>query len=174
MRSIRRWLGLEESDSREARDTETVRRIASELDRLDADDARYIASFAYVLARVAHADLEISPVEVSEMERRVAELGELPPAQAALVVQIAKTQSLTLGGTEDYVVTRQFRDQSTRDQRLALLRCLYAIAAADDDVSHLEDSEIGKVATELGLTTTELAAARSAYREYLAVLKDSR
>jgi uncharacterized tellurite resistance protein B-like protein len=163
---------LSETPAPERGDTETVRRIAAELDKLDPDQARYLASFAYVLARVANADSEVSGEEVQEMERLVRELGQLGEAEAALVVQIAKTQAITLGGTENYVVTRQFRENSSRDQRLRLLSCLFAVAAADQNVSEIENTEIALIATELGLTGPEVAAARSAYREYLSVLKD--
>ena len=36
-------------------DSESVRRIATQLERLEPEAARYLAAFAYVLARVAHA-----------------------------------------------------------------------------------------------------------------------
>ena len=175
MRSLQRLLGLSErpsSLSPDERDTATVRRIAAELDRMEPERARFLASFAYVLARVAHADAEVSEEEVREMERWVRELGGLAEAQATLVVQIAKTQAITLAGTENYVVTRQFRECSSRDERLRLLRCLFAVAAADQNVSELENSEISLIASELGLTAPEVTATRSAYREYLSVLKD--
>ena len=172
MRSLLRLLGLSEKPGPERGDTETVRRIAAQLDKLDPDQARYLASFAYVLARVANADSEVSEEEVHKMEGLVRELGQLGEAQAALVVQIAKTQAITLGGTENYVVTRQFRENSSRDQRLRLLSCLFAVAAADQNVSDVENTEITLIATELGLTGPEVAAARSAYRDYLSVLKD--
>ncbi len=106
------------------------------------------------------------------MERLVKELSDLGEPQAALVVQIAKTQAVTLGATENYVVTRQFRDVSTREQRLSLLRCLFAVAAADESVSDAENTEITLIATELGLTQLETAAARAVYRDKLAVLKN--
>jgi len=172
MRSVLRLLGLSDVKPPESRDTETVRRIAAELDKLDPGEARFLAAFAYVLARVAHADYEVSEDEIREMERLVRQLSELGEAQAALVVQIAKTQAVTLGATENYVVTRQFRDVSTREQRLSLLRCLFAVAAADESISDKENTEITLIATELGLTQPELVVARSAYREKLAVLKN--
>ena len=173
MRSLLKLLGFEDGavESRDSRDTETVRRIAAELDRLPPAEATYLASFAYVLARVAHADHDVSEDEVREMERIVHELGDLGDAQAALVVQIAKSLAVTLGGTENYVVTRQFRDNSNREQRLALIRCLFAVAAADQNVSEIENREISVIGSELGLTGPEVTAARSAFREYLAVLK---
>lgn len=138
---------------------------------MDPEQARYLASFAYVLARVAHADHDVSDEEVREMEKWVRELGELSEAQAALVVQIAKSQAIHLGATENYVVTRQFRESSTREQRLGLLRCLFAVAAADQTVSDVENTEISLIANELGITAPEVAAARGAYREYLSVLR---
>jgi uncharacterized tellurite resistance protein B-like protein len=169
MRTLQRLLGL---DSRgESADTATVRRIAAELDRLPPDEARRLAAFAYVLARVARADLEVSDEEVAAMERIVAETGGLSPAQAALVVQMAKTQAVAFGGTEDYVVTRQFRELSTREERIALVRCLFAVGAADDSISEAENSTIAVIGGELGLTGSEIAALRREFRDRLAVLK---
>ena len=69
-----------------ANDTETVRRITRELDLLDADEARYLAAFAFVLARVANSDMEISEDESRRMEEVVRDVGELTEAQALLVV----------------------------------------------------------------------------------------
>ena len=61
--SILDWLRAAQSDDAKARgDTETVRRIVGELDRLDPAHARYLAAFAYVLSRVANADLDITSI----------------------------------------------------------------------------------------------------------------
>lgn len=173
MRSLRKLLGLSGDPADHSdRDTRTVRRIAAEIDRLPEREARYLAAFAYVLARVAHADWEISAEELREMERLVQESGSLSEAQAALVVQIAKSQTVALGETENYLVTRQFKDLTTREERVGLLRCLFAVAAADNSISDVENAQISQIANELGLTRTELAAIRSQFRDQLAVLKD--
>ena len=172
MRALREWLGLEPGAPASGDDTETVRRIAGELGRLEPDRARFLASFAYVLARVANADLDVTDDEVRAMERIVAETGELPADQAALAVQIAKSQAVNLGGTEDYLVTRQFRGVSERGDRIALIRCLFAVAAADGSISQLENQRISQIGSELGLTAAEVTACRLAFREHLAVLKD--
>jgi len=172
MRSILQLIGLGETPV-DTRDTESVRRIAAELARLPADVARYVAAFAYVLARVAHADWDVSDLEISEMRRIVSGLGELDETQADLVVELAKQQTVQLGGTENYVVTRQFRDLSSKAQRLGLLRCMFAVAAADDSVSHDEELQISQIATELGLTSDEVTAVRVSYRDKLASLKET-
>ena len=106
-------------------DTDTVRRIVGELDKLDPDRARYLAAFAYVLSRVAGADLHISDVETAEMVRRVQHAGNLPEAQAVLVVEIAKSQNRLFGGTENFLVTREFREIASDQERRELLDCLF-------------------------------------------------
>ena len=58
-------------------DTDTVRRIVDELNHLDADLARYLAAFAYVLSRVAGADLHISDVETEKMVEMLQRTGHL-------------------------------------------------------------------------------------------------
>jgi len=164
---FRRFLGLDDSPDEVRGDTETVRRIAAQLERLPADKARYLASFAYVLARVAHADLEIDASEVAEMERIVHEVAHLSDAEAVLVVQIAKAQAQHLGGTENYIVTREFREMANKEQRGELLECIYAVAAADGTISAEETAEIQLVAEELGFTRPEANALRSRYRDKL-------
>jgi uncharacterized tellurite resistance protein B-like protein len=172
--SLLRFLGLDRdrSTARSGAESETVRRIAARLERLEPEKARLLAAFAYVLARIANADLEIDPEETLEMERRVAAVASLSEEEAALAVEIAKSQNRLLGGTENYVVTREFARISSREQRLALLDCLFAVSAADDEVSTAEDNEIRRIAEEFKLDHSEFIAARSAYRDYLAVLKD--
>jgi len=148
-------------------DTETVRRIATRLEALPPERARFIAAFAYVLARVAAADLRVEEQETEKMQQIVAELGHLPEDVATLVVEIAKSQARLLGGTENYVVTREFARISTREQRFDLLRCLFAVGAADDEISSAESAEVAAIAEELGLTRPEMLAVRAEFREWL-------
>ncbi len=153
-------------------ETDTVRRIIEELEGLEPKRARYIASFAFILSRVAHADLKISEEETQAMERLVVEVGRLPDEQAVLVVHMAKTQNMLFGGTENFLVTREFNKIATHDQKLALLECLFGVSAADESISTVESNEVRRIAKELLLSHADYIAARSAYRDYLAVLKD--
>ncbi|MCY4189599.1 MAG: TerB family tellurite resistance protein, partial [Bryobacterales bacterium] len=85
-----------------------MQRISQAIDRLPEAEAKYIAAFAFLLGRVANADLDISSEEVAEMERIVERIGGLSEEQAALVVQIAKAQHKLFGATENFVVTQEF------------------------------------------------------------------
>ena len=170
MSFLRHFLGLEPTAAR-SDEGGAVRRIIHALEQQDPETARYIARFSYVLGRVAFADSSASAAETHEMERIIRERSKLPEAQAVLVVEIAKSENLLFGGTEDYVVTREFAREATRDQKLVLLDCCFAVSAADQDVSVEEDNVIARIATELGLTHDDFIKARMAYREYLAVLR---
>ena len=171
--SVFKWLGLVESHPPEgSSDGETLRRITRALEQMDPVKARYLACFAFILSRVAHADLEISETETAEMERRVMAWGGLSEEQAILVVQIAKTQSRLFGGTDNFSVTKKFKEMTDPAQRVELLHCLFAVSSADDSVSVLEENEIWKIATELGITHSEYVAIRSDYRDKRKVLRN--
>src|SRR5881628_2604887 len=136
--SILKFLGINVNDpgrSLQSTQTETVRKIIQKLDQLPEDQARYIAAFAYLLGRAARADLEVSDVETAVMERIVMKEGGLPEELAPIVVQMAKTQNLLFGATEDYLVTREFERMATHEQKLALLDCLFAVTAADENIT---------------------------------------
>jgi uncharacterized tellurite resistance protein B-like protein len=152
-------------------ETDTVRKIVQKLDSLPEDQARYIAAFAYLLSRVARADLHVSPEETAAMEGIVVTQGGLPEELAPVVVQMAKSQNQLFGGTENWLVTREFERIATREQKLAVLDCLFAVAAADNDITSEEDYVVKQISEELKLCHSDYIAARLKFKEYLAVLK---
>jgi uncharacterized tellurite resistance protein B-like protein len=151
--------------------TETVRKIVDALDRLEPERARYLAAFGYILSRVARADLKVSPDETRAMERAVIAHGGLTEEQAIIAIQIAKHQNALFGGTEDFLVTREFNKIAAREQKLELLDCLYSVAAAEQSISVAEDNEIRKIASELGIEHPDIIQVRTRYRDKLAVLQ---
>ena len=144
--SLLSFLGLDRAamDEDPAQVT-AVRRIVDALDKLEPQRARFIACFAWLLGRVANADNEIGEDETREMERLVHERGGLPLEQAVIVVQIAKSQNILFGGRENFPVTQEFERMASREQKLALLDCLFAVSAAEGGISVLEDNEIRNI-----------------------------
>ena len=137
---------------------------------MEPEQARFVAGFAYILSRVARADLKISEAETRAMERIVAEQGGISEAQAVVAVQIAKSQNLLFGGTENFLVTREFSRTASSGQKLALLDCLFAVAAAEGRISAKEDNEIRQISNELGLDHRDFIAVRTGHRDQLAFL----
>ncbi|MBP6875805.1 MAG: TerB family tellurite resistance protein [Candidatus Eisenbacteria bacterium] len=150
----------------------TVRGIVKELDALEPQEARFVAAFAYILGRAAASDLTIDEAEIRVMENLVGRLGHLPEELARLVVRIVKHRSSLFGATEDFVVTREFREISTVSQRVELLHCLFAVSAADRSISVAEEETIRRIATELGFGHAEYIEARSRYNALREVLRD--
>lgn len=153
-------------------DTDTVRRIVRELDRLDPERARYLAAFAYVLSRVANADLDIGDEETAAMVEIVERAGRLSEEQAVLVVEIAKAQNRLFGGTENFLVTREFREVASEDQRRELLDCLFAVSAADGAISAEEEAQIWQIASELGFSHADYVTVRLKYSDKRTVFRD--
>ena len=155
-----------------AAETETVRKIVQALEQLEPARARFIAALAYLLGRVAHADLHISEQETGTMERIIRERAHLPEEQAILTVHMAKTQNLLFGATENFLVTREFAKIASREEKIEILHDLYAVCSADRAISVVEDNEIRKISRELRLDHPDFIAVRLDYRDHLSVLKD--
>lgn len=171
--SFLKFLGIHPQESRPG-DTETVRRIVGELEQMEPARARYLAAFAYVLSRVANADQRITEAETRKMEEIVRRVGDLPEEQAVLVVQIAKAQNRLAGGTEDFLVTREFRQIATLEQCRQLIDCLFAVSAADDSISSAEETQIWQTASELGIARDEFVRIRARYGDKRELLRGFR
>jgi len=148
-----------------AAETATARRIVARLEAMPPAEARYLACFAYVMSRAANADQGISAEETA------VEYGGLDAAQAVLVIEMAKFQSRFHGGTEDFVVTREFRSISTVEQRIALIRCCFAIGAEDGTISAEEAATVNQIARELDVESADVNTVRGEYHEQLSAVQ---
>jgi uncharacterized tellurite resistance protein B-like protein len=146
---------------------DALRGLLDALDRLEPDRARYLARFAYLLGRVAHADQHVSAEETRVMEELVAREGQLPEDQALLVVGLAKTSSLLFGGSDDFIIAREFAAAASYEQKLALLRCLFAVSAVENNISIAEEREIQRIARELRIEPADVVRMRLEYQRHL-------
>lgn len=155
-------------------DTATVRRIVARLEALPADQARFVASAAYTLARAAHADLDISDEETSVIERELQAHGAIDEPTAVLVTEMAKLQARNVGGTEDYVVTREFTNIASEAQRTDVLRACFAVGAASGSISAEEAAALSQIANELQLDPAIVNAIRSEFHERFTAVQEVR
>jgi uncharacterized tellurite resistance protein B-like protein len=180
--AFRRFLGLGTDDAgrptanqaTERAETATVRAIMAKLSELDPERRRYLAGFAYLLSRAAHADLAVSGDEIGMMERIVRDIGGLPETQAVLVVEIARNQSELYGGTEDFLVTREFAARATPEQRRAAVEACFAVVAVDHTITPEEYSELTQIANELDLSREELNVIRREYSDHMSAIQKMR
>jgi uncharacterized tellurite resistance protein B-like protein len=153
--------------------TGSVKSIAAQLAGLPPARARYVAAFAYVLGRAAHAT-----GAMSESERQVmlslAQTGGLDADTAPLVVDLAGTLAGEFGATEDFLVAREFKAISTQEQREQLLRCCFLVMAADDEIDATESWLANRLAEELDVERPDLNAIRAEFHEQLSGVKELR
>jgi|CXWL01.1.fsa_nt_gi uncharacterized tellurite resistance protein B-like protein len=161
---LRAWLGV---DRHEAPEHAPLRDLVQTLDRMEPDRARHLARFAYLLGRVALADRDVSPEETQTMEGRLVEHGDLSPAQATVVVGLARTSNLLFGGTADFLVAQEFGEHATYEDKMALVRCLFAVAATDASISLAEESEIHRIVNQLRIQPADLVSLRVEHKAFL-------
>jgi uncharacterized tellurite resistance protein B-like protein len=147
-----------------ATETAAVRQIVARLEALPPDRARYLAMVAYVLARSANADMDISEVELDTIQQVLVEAG-LDESQALLVAEMAKLQERTSGGTSDYQVTRAFRDIATEEERIALLDSCYRVAAAERGIGSEETAVLDEIAREFDLDRDQARKMRAKFAD---------
>ncbi len=174
MSLFRRMLGLPEPSPAAAgivpppgspAETATVRRIVAEVNALPPERARILAAAAYVLTRVANADMVVSDEEIAYIEQTLTEESGLTQAEAVIVVEVARQQARLFGSTEDYLVTREYLGVSTPKERLELLRACFMAAAADDQITAAESATLDQIANELQIEAHDLSALRAEFSE---------
>jgi uncharacterized tellurite resistance protein B-like protein len=166
------WLGLDRTPA--SPEHAPLRELVEALDRLDVDRARHLARFAYLIGRVAHADQQVTPRETRAMEALVREEGQLTADQAMLVVSLAKSSNVLFGGTADFQVAQEFAETASYDEKLALARCLFAVASSDEAISMAEETEIHRITNQLRILPEDLTRLRLEHRRFLPGLRGPR
>ena len=166
--SFWKWLGV----SGDTPDPENrLGEIETVLAGLGTDRARHLACFAYILTRPARADHQVTDGEALRMQQIVVAHAGVTEAQAEAIVGIAREAARQSGGTEDFIITREFERGATREGKLHLLDCLFQIGAADASILTVEDNEIRRVASELKLEHGDYISVRREHLKHLEVLR---
>jgi uncharacterized tellurite resistance protein B-like protein len=163
-----RWLGFE----RPGAEREVLDAVVDVLEDLEPARARYVAGFAYLLGRIAGADSHVSPDEAALMKQLIIEEGRVSAGEAEAIVRLALDDNRRFGGTHNLIVTRELTEVTSLEQRLGILRCLFAMSAADASVQVVEDNEIRRISQELRIEHGDFIRARLEVREHLAVLRE--
>ena len=173
LKKIMDALGLSSTDAvnEDEQVSAAVRAVAERLDGLDSDRARLVAALAMVLARAARADLETSNREMALIASILQQYAGLDAEQADLVSEMVSHRNQLFGVTEDYMATREFKKLATGRELDCILKCLFAVCAADDSISLVEEEEVRQVASELGFSHEQFIAARSAFRAQREVMR---
>lgn len=123
-------------------------------------DLRKLSLAGGLMARVAHADENVTDDEVATMVKLLQQAWPISDDAAALVAEIAVSE---VSSNIDYFrLSRQFAKQTTIKERVAFVDALYEIAAADGTTSPEENAEVGNIAQSLNVSRSHLSKYRAA------------
>ena len=169
--SLLRFLGIGGASKGRESEPASLAEIGAQLEALPPEEARFVAAFAYLLARIAGADLRTDSVERDSIVHRLETFAEIDHDLAEILADTAIRAATDHDATDDHLVARAFRDMSEQPDRVRLVRCLYAVAAADEEISTVEDNEIYEVAKAIGISHSDVISLRLEFKKYLGALK---
>jgi uncharacterized tellurite resistance protein B-like protein len=111
-----------------------------------------------LLARVARIDENVTAEEKTVMRDALLRYWELTPAQATLVIEVAVSDEAQY--LDFFRLSREFGEHFSYDESLKMARALFAVAAADGQVSFEETEEIRSIASGIKLTHQEFIEAK--------------
>jgi len=168
--SILSRLGLSRSDPPDP--NRLTAAIRARLDGLPPERAEYVAAFAGLLVRVAHADRWVGEQEHAALRTELVARTGLTPDEAEVVTDLVVQHAIA--GIEYAALTRGFNEIASGAEKEQLLDCLYAVATADQSASLVEDDEIRAVARALMLSHEQFIAIRLRYKDKLELLQGLR
>ena len=110
--SLLRFLGLGGDAAGRDAEPSSLIELGASLESMEPGEARLAAGFAYLLARVAGADLRTEESEEAAIAERLTTFAELAPETAAVLAQAAIRVTEAHGGSDDHLVARAFRDMT--------------------------------------------------------------
>ncbi|MGD8815272.1 MAG: TerB family tellurite resistance protein [Anaerolineales bacterium] len=122
------------------------------------DDLRKLSLAGGLMARVAHVDRHTSEGEIEAMVDAICQGWNLTPDAAAFVAEVAV--SGVSAEVDNFRLTREFFTCTTPKERLQLIHVLFAVAAADGDLTFAETEEIRTIAIGFKLTHKQFINAK--------------
>lgn len=121
-------------------------------------DLRKLGLAGGLLARVAHVDEEVTDEEFATIVQALRNGWSLSAEHATLVAETALTTFEK--GLDFYRTSREFFSATNETERIAFVKTLFAVAAADGELTHDETEEIRSIAFVLKLTHKEFINAK--------------
>ncbi len=127
------------------------------------EELRKLCLAGGLMARIAHADRQVSDKEIAAMVAVLISDWDLQRNTAEFVAEVAISE---IGPTMEYYrMARQFFAVTTETERKKFIQVLFGIALADGEISNLEHEEIRSMNNVLKLTHQDFIAAKRKARK---------
>ncbi|MEI7644102.1 MAG: TerB family tellurite resistance protein [Chloroflexales bacterium] len=125
---------------------------------IPADEAHILALAGGLLARVARVDCTVTDSEFARMAELLESGWGISRERATLVTEVALAESAA--DLDYFQLTKEFAASASEDQRARLLDALFAVAAADGEISNEESAEISRITASINLAHSHFVAAK--------------
>ena len=111
-----------------------------------------------LMARVAHVDRQTTSTEVGAMVEAMQQGWDITSDAAAFVAEVAVSEAAL--EVDYFRLTREFYACTTAEERAQILDVLFAVAAADGEISFAETEEIRRIASGFKLSHKQFINAK--------------
>ncbi len=125
---------------------------------IPADEARKLALAGGILAQVARVEAGVDEAERERIVHALEQGWGLARDRAELVAEAAIAESEA--SLDPYILTYEFAQRTTVEERVRFLDALFAVAAADGAISSEESAEISRIASSIRLEQRHFVAAK--------------
>lgn len=125
---------------------------------ISEDDLRKLSLVGGLMAKIAQVDREVSEAEINRMIEVIAGNWNLSKEEATFVAEVAVSAVDVTYDT--FRMMRELATSTTEEERRRVLVVLFAIGAADGDISFDETEEIRLIARGLDLTHKDFIDAK--------------
>jgi uncharacterized tellurite resistance protein B-like protein len=115
---------------------------------------------AALLIEASRLDGHYDPVEQGTVVRLLRETLKLPADEARTLLSLAEIRQANT--YDDWIFTNAVRKGYSLEERKEIVKNLWEVALIDGQLDRMENLMIDRVATELGLTVADTAAAKAA------------
>ncbi len=145
--------------------------VRAALPEADDETVQVVTAIAGLLATVAYADRDFSPVELAHVREELGRIDGITPAGVDAVGTALARHVREIATVQSPRYARVLRELADRELKLQVLDLLLGLAAADRSISTAETNILRQLTTSLGLTQQDYNAAQSKFVELLAVLR---
>ena len=121
-------------------------------------DMHRLALLGGLMGIVAHADHDIHERELEEIRRQLAQRGSFDDSTMDFLLAIIYEESVR--GLDRYLLIAEYAGDATLHERVELLDLLFAVAAADGALTHVELEELRAISAALHLSHKQYIEAK--------------
>ena len=143
-------------------------------EQLTETEIKQVTAVAGLCGRVAYADTEITADEIAKISGILKNESKLSPRSIEIVTTLLVEHRVELLTLEEYFYSRLADESMTEDEKRALLKDLFRIAAADGTICLQEENLLYTIAAQLKLSRKDVAAMKREFKDFLSVFQNVR